>query len=65
MDKLKVCRTLDGLEKAIEKGEKCCLKYTSKAVGGSGGYIIYQTNGTNLIISDDTYEKIKNHLVQV
>ena len=65
MGKQKVCRTLEGLQKAIQKGENCCLKYTSKSMSGSGGYIIYLASGTNLIVSDNTYEEIKDYLVQV
>lgn len=64
METQKVCRTLDGLQKAIKKGENCCLKYTSKAISGSGGYIIYLVSGTNLIVSDNTYDEIKDYLVQ-
>lgn len=61
---MKSCRTLDGLLKAIDKGENCCLKYTSKSMTRDG-YIIYQSNGTNLIVSDETYEKIEPYLKQV
>lgn len=61
---MKNCRTLNGLLKAMEKQETCCLKYTSKAPTNNG-YIIYQANGTNLIVTDETYEKIKAHLLLV
>lgn len=62
---MKFCRTLNGLLKSIEKGEKCCMKYTSSHISGNGGYIIYQSNGTNLIVNDETYKKIKPYLKQV
>jgi hypothetical protein len=61
---MKVCRNLDSLLKSIEQGEPCCLKYTNKAQT-ERGYIIYQQNGTNLIVSDETYDKIKDYLKQV
>lgn len=61
---MKYCRTLNGLLNAIEKGESCCLKYTSKSPTRNG-YIIYQSNGTNLIVSDDTHDKIEPYLKQV
>lgn len=62
---MKRCRTLKGLLQAIQKNEPCYLPYTSKAVSGSGGYIIYQTDGTNLIVSDETYQKIESYIKQV
>ena len=58
---MKNCRTLKGLLKAIDKGEPCCLPYNSKAPTRDG-YIIYQTNGTNLIITDKTYRIIEPYL---
>ena len=61
---MKYCRTIEGLLKAIEKGEQCCLKYTNKAPTRDG-QIIYQSNGTNLIVKDSTYLKIKPYLKQV
>lgn len=58
---MKKCRTIDGLLKAIDKGEACCLSYTSKAPTRDG-YIIYQTNGTNLLVTDKTYQTIEPYL---
>ncbi|QST02553.1 hypothetical protein IMZ31_24190 (plasmid) [Pontibacillus sp. ALD_SL1] len=60
---MKRCRTLNGLLNAIEKGEACELTYTSKA-RTSDGYIVYQTNGTNLIVTNETYQKIEPYLRQ-
>lgn len=62
---MKYCRTLDGLLKAIEKGEQCCLKYTHTGRTISDEMIIYQANGTNLFVTNTTYEKIKPFLKQV
>jgi hypothetical protein len=61
---MKTCRTLEGLLKAIEKGENACLKYTHKGIT-QDGYIIYLQSGTNLIVKDSTYNKIKDYLVQI
>lgn len=61
---MKTCKTLNGLLKSISKGETCCLKYTHKAPT-ENGYIIYLQSGTNLIVVDETYNKIKNYLVQI
>ena len=61
---MKNCRTLEGLLKAIDKGEQCCLKYTNKS-RTSDGHIIYQANGTNLIVRENTYSKIEPYLKQV
>ena len=61
---MKNCRTLTSLLKSIENGEDCCLKYTNISPT-ENGYIIYQQNGTNLIISDRTYHIIKDYLKQV
>lgn len=58
---MKKCRTLNGLLKAIDKGEACCLPYNSKAPT-KDGQIIYQTNGTNLIVTDKTYHTIEPYL---
>lgn len=62
---MKNCRTLNGLLKSIENNEGCQLKYTHKSLCHPGDkWIIYQANGTNLIISNVTHEKIKNYLVK-
>lgn len=61
---MKTCRTLDGLLKAMEKGERCCLKYTDKA-RTEDGYIIYLQSGTNLIISNKTYDYIERCLQKI
>jgi hypothetical protein len=62
--KMKYCRTLNGLLKAIEKGEHCRLKYTSKAPTRDG-MIIYQSNGVNLLVKNETYKKIEFYLEMV
>jgi len=61
---MKICRTLKSLLKSIDKCEACCLKYTDKAKT-ENGYIIYLQSGTNLIIVDETYNKIKDYLVRI
>jgi Tfp pilus assembly protein PilZ len=61
---MKTCRSLTGLLKAIENKESCCLKYTDKAIT-QDSYIIYLQSGTNLIITDKTYEQIKDYLVRI
>lgn len=61
---MKYCRTLEGLLKALDKGERVGLKYVSKS-RTSEGYIIYLVDGTNLIVWEDTYDRIKDHLVLV
>lgn len=58
---MKKCRTIEGLLKAIDNGESCCLRYNSKSPTRDG-HIIYQTNGTNLIVSDKTFNKIEPYL---
>ena len=64
---MKNCNTLNGLLKTIDKKENCCLKYISKhmIMNGNGGYLIYQVNGTSLIVSEETYNKIESYLVQI
>lgn len=61
---MKYCRTLEGLLKALDKGERVGLKYVSKS-RTSEGYVIYLVDGTNLIVWEDTYDRIKDHLVLV
>ena len=61
---MKYCRTLEGLLKALDKGERVGLKYVSKS-RTSEGYVIYLVDGTNLIVWEDTYDRIKAHLVLV
>lgn len=58
---MKKCRTLNGLLKDIEKDAPSCLPYTSKAKTRDG-HIIYLATGTNLIVTDETYEKIESRL---
>lgn len=60
---MKKCRTLDGLLSAIKKNEKCYLEYTEMR-STMTGYIIYATNGTNIIVEETTYNTIKDHLVK-
>lgn len=60
---MKTCKTLNGLLKALQEGENAYLNYVDMA-RTEDGYIIYQTNGTNLIVSENTYEIIKNNLVK-
>jgi hypothetical protein len=63
---MKTCRTLTGLLKAIEKDKAACLKYTDKAYNPSeNGWIIYLQSGTNLIVTDETYNSIKDCLVRI
>lgn len=61
---MKYCRTLEGLLKALDNGERVGLKYVSKS-RTSEGYVIYLVDGTNLIVWEDTYDRIKDHLVLV
>jgi hypothetical protein len=63
---MKTCRTLKGLLAAMSKGESCCLKYTNKSYNLSDEkHIIYLQSGTNLIVGNETYKQIENHLIQV
>lgn len=61
---MKYCRTLEGLLRALDNGDRVGLKYVSKS-RTSEGYIIYLVDGTNLIVADETYERIEAHLVLV
>lgn len=61
---MKYCRTLEGLLNALDNGERVGLKYVSKS-RTSEGYVIYLVDGTNLIVWEDTYDRIKDHLVLV
>lgn len=60
---MKTCRTLNGLLKSLQEGKNAYLNYINMAKT-EDGYIIYQTNGNNLIISENTYEIIKNNLIR-
>lgn len=63
---MKKCRNLRGLMKAISNEETCCLEYTDKCYNPIDYmWIIYHKNGTNIIINNREYDKIKKYLIKV
>lgn len=62
---MKTCRTYKGLLAAIKAKEPAQLKYTDMSKTSGGGCIVYLQNGTNLILSHNGYEEIKDHLVKI
>jgi hypothetical protein len=61
----KYCRTLNGLLRAIERndGQHYFLKfYAVSPIPIEGERQLILKNGTNCIISEETYQKIKSHL---
>lgn len=60
---MKICKTYNGLLNSIEKGQSAILYYTGKSISPDGGAIVYLADGTNLILSVEGYDEIKNYLV--